>query len=267
MNKFKIPKVIHYCWFGRGEKSELIINCINSWKEKLPDYEIIEWNEDNFDINMIDYTKEAYEAKKYAFVSDYARLWIVNNYGGIYLDTDVEVLRNLDEFIDDPAFMAFEGNHGVNPGLIFGSKKNNLVLDEIMKIYHESSFIMPNQTNNITTIVQNTTKVLLRYGLILDCNLTQTIKDIKIYAVDYFNPDKETRDSKNYGKNTYTAHHYNASWVTKEHKKRLKNPIWLLTFKTADRLGKVFRKVLGQNRWEKVRNKYLMKIYNFIRGQ
>lgn len=103
-----IPKIIHYCWFGRGPLPELAQKCIASWKKYLPDYEIKEWNEDNFDVNIIPYTAEAYKAKKYAFVSDYARFWILYQYGGIYFDTDVEVIRPMDDIIERGNFMGFE---------------------------------------------------------------------------------------------------------------------------------------------------------------
>lgn len=103
-----IPKKIHYCWFGRGEKPKLAKKCIDSWKKYCPDYEIIEWNEDNFDINLNSYTKWCYDNRKYAFLSDYVRLWVVNQNGGIYFDTDVEVIRNIDFLLDDQAFFGFE---------------------------------------------------------------------------------------------------------------------------------------------------------------
>ena len=118
----EIPKVLHYCWVGRGNKNELMNKCINSWKEKLSDYEIKEWNEDNFDVNITQYTKDAYESKKYAFVSDYARIWILYHFGGIYFDTDVELIRPLNTILSNGPFMACEINGGhnshiaVNPG-------------------------------------------------------------------------------------------------------------------------------------------------------
>ena len=124
-----IPKIIHYCWFGRNPLPELARKCIASWRKYLPDYEIKEWNEDNFDVNIIPYTAEAYAQKKYAFVSDYARFWILYRYGGIYFDTDVEVIRPLDDIIARGCFMGFETDPApkqngvdacVNPGLGLG---------------------------------------------------------------------------------------------------------------------------------------------------
>ena len=134
-----IPKVIHYCWFGRNPLPPLALKCIESWKKFFPDYEIKEWNEDNFDINIIPYTKEAYEAKKYAFVSDYARFWILYQYGGVYFDTDVEVIKDMRPLVVCGNFMGKEigalmktknGNEVacVNPGLGLAASKGNLFL-------------------------------------------------------------------------------------------------------------------------------------------
>ena len=113
-----ISKKIHYVWFGRGEKNERIKHCIESWKKYLPDYEIIEWNEDNFDINLNDFTKQAYESKKWAYVSDVARLWVLYNEGGIYFDTDVEVYQPLDIFLNQEGFMGFESEHYLSTATI-----------------------------------------------------------------------------------------------------------------------------------------------------
>ena len=122
-----IPKVIHYCWFGRNPLPKSALKCIDSWRKFFPDYEIKEWNEDNFDVNIIKYTQDAYNAKKYAFVSDYARIWILYNYGGVYFDTDVEVISPMTDIIEKGPFMGFEINNStenkiaVNPGLGIGS--------------------------------------------------------------------------------------------------------------------------------------------------
>ncbi|MBP3463612.1 MAG: hypothetical protein J6K45_03935 [Clostridia bacterium] len=117
-----IPKKIHYCWFGNGDKPELVEKCIKSWKKYCPDYEIIEWNESNYDVTMCDYSKEAYENKKWAFVTDYARLWIIYNHGGIYLDTDVEIIKNIDFILETDSFLASEDNVHINTGVRIWSK-------------------------------------------------------------------------------------------------------------------------------------------------
>lgn len=117
-----IPRKIHYCWFGRGEKPRLAQKCIASWKKYCPDYEIIEWNEDNFDVNRNAYTQMCYKEKKYAFLTDYLRLLIVEEHGGIYFDTDVEAVRSFDELLDNPAFFGFENDRFVNTGEGFGAE-------------------------------------------------------------------------------------------------------------------------------------------------
>ena len=140
-----IPKVIHYCWFGHNTLPELAVKCIESWKKYLPDYEIKEWNEDNFDVNVIPYTEQAYKAKKYAFVSDYARFWILYHFGGVYFDTDVEVIKPMGEFIAQGPFMGCENGIGegglrVAPGLGIGIEAGSSLYKEILDKYATFSF-------------------------------------------------------------------------------------------------------------------------------
>lgn len=137
-----IPKVIHYCWFGRNEKPELIKRCIDSWKKFCPDFQIIEWNEDNFDINAYEYTKQAYLAKKWAFVSDFARLKIVYENGGVYLDTDVELKQGLDNLLQYDAWFAQDDIRYINTGLGFGANKGNLLLKRMIEIRSARQFDM-----------------------------------------------------------------------------------------------------------------------------
>ena len=146
-----IPKIIHYCWFGRNPLPQSAKECIASWKKFLPDYEIKEWNEDNFDVNITTYTSEAYKARKFAFVSDYARFWILYNYGGLYFDTDVEILKPLDDIIQRGGFMGIEKIEGstfdnfkddtvlVNPGLGLGVEKGHSLYKEVLDIYNRNS--------------------------------------------------------------------------------------------------------------------------------
>ena len=144
-----IPKVIHYCWFGRNPLPESAVKCINSWKKYFPDYEIKEWNEDNFDVNIIPYTKEAYSVKKYAFVSDYARFWVLYRYGGLYFDTDVEVIKSMDDIIERGSFMGVEVPAVVDkvvpsvaPGLCLGSSSGNSIYKSILDLYNGLHFIL-----------------------------------------------------------------------------------------------------------------------------
>ena len=137
-----IPKVIHYCWFGRNEKSDLIKRCIESWQKYCPEYQIIEWNENNFDVNTCEYTREAYLARKWAFVSDYARLKIIFENGGIYLDTDVELKQGLDNCLNYDAWFAQDDIRYINTGLGFGACKGNLLLKKMLDIRSARSFDM-----------------------------------------------------------------------------------------------------------------------------
>ena len=160
-----IPKKIHYCWFGRGEKNKLYLSCIESWKKHFPDFEIIEWNEDNFDVNCNDYVREAYESKKYAFVTDYVRLYVLYNYGGIYMDTDVEVLKPLDPFLEHPAFSGFENNDSVPTGIMAARKKNKWIKD-LLNEYNDLKFIKEDGSLDLTTNVVRITELSMKkYGL------------------------------------------------------------------------------------------------------
>lgn len=200
-----IPKKIHYIWFGKGEKNERVKHCIESWKKYLPDYEIIEWNEDNFDINYNDFTKSAYENKKWAFVSDVARLWVLYNEGGIYMDTDVEVYKPLDEFLNNEGFTGFEDIHypvTATLGAVKGNPVIKMMLDYYncidFKLYDDwRDYIKYQETN--TCIMSNIFSLL---GVDRDRNETQKIKHFTIYPQSYF----FTKDEG------WTWHSFNGSW-------------------------------------------------------
>jgi len=135
-----IPKTIHYCWFGGNPKPELVLKCIESWKKFCPDYEIIEWNESNFDVNYIPYVRDAYAAKKWAFVSDYARLKIIFDRGGIYLDTDVELKRSFNDLLQYDAWFAQDDIRWINTGLGFGARAGNQLIQRILVQRSERDF-------------------------------------------------------------------------------------------------------------------------------
>lgn len=216
-----IPKVIHYCWFGHNEMPEKAKECIESWKKYFPDYEIKEWNEDNFPIEQCAYTKEAYAAKKWAFVSDYARFKILYENGGIYLDTDVEVVKPFDNLLVNKAFMGFEdGKPGlsnniymVNPGLGLAAEKGLGFFKEILDYYAELHFTTEDGSQLMTTIVDHTTSMLRKKGLVNE-NKIQSIEDITIYPSDYFCPLNFNTGKLNMTDNTYSIHHFVASWFT-----------------------------------------------------
>ena len=200
-----IPKKIHYIWFGKGEKNDRIKHCIESWKKYLPDYEIIEWNEENFDINYNDFTKKAYEEKKWAYVADVARLYILYNEGGIYMDTDVEVYKPFDDLLDNEGIIGFEDIHYLSTGTI-GCEKNNPIMKYLLDFYNcidftPYSFWKDYITNQETSpcILTNLFSLL---GLDRDRNEEQHIKHFTIYPRCYFH----TKDEG------YTYHSWNGSW-------------------------------------------------------
>ena len=217
-----IPKVIHYCWFGRNPLPEKARECIASWKKYFPDYEIKEWNEDNFDINACAYTREAYEAKKWAFVSDYARFKILYEQGGLYFDTDVEVIKPFDDILNKGSFMGFEkgeptayGNdYGVNPGLGIAAEPGLPVYKEILIHYHSIRFLLEDGTQNTSTIVTYTTEVLTQHGLKNMAEIQQ-IAGVRVYPPAYFCPLDFHNGKLNITEETHSIHHYVASWFTK----------------------------------------------------
>lgn len=212
-----IPKVIHYCWFGRNPLPDYAKKYIASWRKYLPGYEIKEWNEDNFDVNIIPYTREAYKAKKYAFVSDYARFWILYHYGGVYFDTDVEVIKNMDDIILNGPFMGIENlatedkYETVGAGLGLGAEKGMEFYKRVLDNYAGYHFIMPDGSLNLRTVVQYVTVELARCGLKRSNDLQQCA-GIYIYPKDYFNP--KGGDVMRITQNTRTIHQYSSSWVS-----------------------------------------------------
>lgn len=217
-----IPKIIHYCWFGGNPLPPLAVKCIASWKKYFPDYEIKQWNESNFDVNIIPYTAQAYIAKKYAFVSDYARFWIIYRYGGVYFDTDVEVIKPMDKILSQGPYMGFERNPRKNvdgmvaPGLGFAAEKHDETIKEILNYYNNLNFsIDPNNISNTETIVQHTTSVLIKCGLKRIQGI-QKVNNFYIYPSEYFAPIHFVSRRLHITKNTYTIHQYMASWMTKK---------------------------------------------------
>lgn len=214
-----IPKIIHYCWFGGNPKPQLAEKCFASWKKYCPDYEIKEWNEESYDLSQAPlYVQQAYEAKKWAFVTDYVRLQVVYEHGGIYLDTDVELVRSPDEFLDNSSFFGFEGTEYIATGLGFGAEKGAGILKELMSDYQEIHFILDNGEMDLLACPARNTEAFLRKGLQQD-GTKQVLEDgTLILSAEYLCPlDNATRILRK-TKNTVSIHHFDASWQPQEQK-------------------------------------------------
>lgn len=205
----QIPKIIHYCWFGGNPKPQLVLDCIESWKKYCPDYEIREWNEGNFDIHSAKYVEEAYEAKKWAFVSDYVRLYALNNYGGVYLDTDMELLKSIDCFLNDEAFIGYETKDSIATGII-GSVKHHRFLSDMLEYYEKSPFSRNGKivSDSGPTIVS---ALFRKNGLKLNGKL-QYCCNCALYPEKTFYPNGIKELFLSHPKKSYSYHHYMESW-------------------------------------------------------
>ena len=209
-----IPKVIHYCWFGRGELPPLAKKCLASWKKYCPDYEIKEWNEDNFDLDSYPYVREAYDKRKFAFVTDVVRLYALYHEGGIYMDTDVEVLKPLDRFLSHHAFSGFENDQSVPTG-IMASEKGGRWAKENLAYYEGRHFLKEDGSMDFTTNVTTITNYMLPLGLKQDNTFQDFPGLITLYPKDYFCPKSYVDGKINLTSNAYTVHHFAGSWVPK----------------------------------------------------
>lgn len=209
-----IPKVIHYCWFGKGKKPKLVEKCILSWKKVLPEYSIIEWNEENFDINCNTFVSQAYKAKKYAFVSDYARLCALEKMGGVYLDTDEEIIRNFTELLIGKSLVAcFESNDNVMVGLLAVEPNNKLIV-QFREYYEDKEFL---DESGKPIYIPNPvvfTELLCQYGLIKNGQYQELKDRIVIYPLEYFCARNPEDLKYTIGVNTYGVQYYSGSWLS-----------------------------------------------------
>lgn len=254
-----IPKVIHYCWFGRGEMPKLMKKCIKSWKKYCPDYQITEWNEDNFDICSTEWTKEAYEAKKYAFVADYVRLKVLFEHGGIYLDTDQELIKPLDPFLNHKAFLGFMQKSSVSMGVVGAIPKHGLI--EKLFSHYENRRFLTNGKEDKNPNTEWVSEILLKEGFVQN-NQYQVINyDTHIYPQTYFCPTSCVSIEDVSGPDTVSIHHWAMTWRKKSEIKtfarvRRHQTKWYRALENARYLpNKVARKILGDSRYEKVKKR------------
>ena len=251
-----IPKIIHYCWFGRKPKPELAEKCIRSWKKFCPDYKILEWNEDNFDVaSAPKYVQQAYEQRRWAFVSDFVRLKALTEMGGVYMDTDVEVIKPLDPYLHHQAFAGFERIDRVQTGLLACEKDFPLFRD-FLAHYDTASFLKEDGSVDITTNVEVLSSLCMQRGMV--CNdLLQTVDGLAIYPREYFCPvDYDTKKLKKTRK-TVTIHWFSGSWHTEEELEAMRQEkLQLQREKMSNIRYAIGNKLFGEEGYEKLK-KYL----------
>ncbi len=242
----KIPKIVHYCWFGNGEKPDNIKAYIETWKAKMPEYTFMEWNEQNFDVeNSIPYVRQAYEAKKYAFVSDYARIQALYQHGGIYFDTDIEVKKPFEEFLEDKSMvLGFESERSLLTAFI-AVEKGHPYMKEFLESYKERNFLKEDGSYDMLVINEGFSALMERKGVDLDRNEYQELPgDIVIYPEEYFCGFDVNNWHESITDKTCTVHYMNSSWVSG--KQGMKRKIIytlqkILGYKNYDRLKAMFR--------------------------
>ncbi len=227
-------KTLHFFWFGGAEKSGLIENCIASWKKYLPDFEIKEWNENNFDVRQNKYISEAYDNRRFAFVSDFARFQILERYGGLYFDTDVELLADIHDLLELDGFACRETEKYVAPGLVLWVKEpHNPVMSEMLKKYENLSFINEDGTQNLVTVCVYFTEILKRFGL-EDGDSTMRCGDFTVFSKEYFCPLDDLTGVMTKTKNTRAVHLYAKTWMDKSAQRR-------------NRITRVLHRLFGTN--------------------
>lgn len=231
-----IPKIIHYCWFGGKEKTQEVEKCINTWRKKCPDYEIKEWNENNFDVNYNLYVSQAYAAKKYAFVSDVCRMYVLHTYGGIYLDTDVEVILDFNPYLNQHSFIGEEQNGRLLGTATIGAEANVQWIKDFLSLYDGIPFI---RDNGKFDILPNTTRLTIFF---------QSYKGVKptIYSLEYFCAKDYKSGKIVTNERTVCIHHYAASWV---------EPLWFQKYEMLfwKKLGLKNLNICGKFYWKIVK--------------
>jgi len=256
----KIPRLIHYCWFGGKPLPSLSKKCLKSWKRYLPDYKIILWDETTFDIAVHPYTREAYGAKKWAFITDYIRLYVLYHFGGIYMDTDVEVIKPLTRFLTDPAFTCFQPPDHIHPDKIviqtgmIGAEKGNLWIKKMLDYYENKSFLDKNGVPDLTANPFPLTDITIKeFGLKLDLSFQTLMDAVVIYPQDYFCPINWKDNKIIQSENTYAIHHFSGSWISdKQYSKSIK---------LRKQAGIFLKKTFGENNYNIVANALWRKFF------
>lgn len=255
-----IPKILHYCWMGGNPLPPSVKEYIKSWKKYCPDYEINEWNEDNFDISSTPlYVRQAYKAKMWSFVSDYVRLAVVYEYGGIYLDTDVEMIQSFDPLLEEKAFFGFEDLKYVNTGHGFGAEKGASIILDMMNQYKDISFINEQSYDKTPCPIRNT-HVLIKHGLSQNGETQYLENNVIVFSSDYFCPKSINDGIIRKTKNTYSIHHFDATWFSEDQQKE-KLDRWERKQKRAKQKARRAKiksaviKVLGEKNYNKIRKK------------
>jgi len=249
-----IPKTIHYCWFGHNPKPQLVVNCMKSWKKYCSDYQLVEWNEESFDIaNAPVYVQQAYDAKKWAFVTDYVRLYALYSFGGVYMDTDVEVIKKLDDFLQLKGFSGFEDTQNVPTG-IMAAEKGMPLIKNWLEEYDTKQFLLPDGTLNTETNVITITRNMKDRGLQLD-NTLQIISDFSFFPKEFFCP-KSYSDGKIYKtKNTHTIHHFAGSWLSEEERKHHKREVIISRREKRTRpIKNLVKRIVGDSVYTRIKN-------------
>ncbi len=235
-----IPKIVHYCWFGGKEKPEQIQKCIESWHEHLVGYKFIEWNEATFDVDFNQYTKQAYESKKYAFVSDVARIIALQQYGGIYMDTDVEVLKPLDSILEYPCVLGFEVKNFVATSFM-ACQPNHPLINLFINEYNGIQFYNQDGSINFSTNVTKLTDILTKKGLIRN-NKKQYLEDgIVVFPKEYFSPYDYINCNLETTGNSYCIHYYYVSWMP-------------LKTQLKKKIKSIVVKIIGSEKLNSIRN-------------
>lgn len=251
-----IPKIIHYCWFGDQGLPDSAKRCIESWKKHCPDYQIRRWSEKDVNLSENQYTREAYEARAWGFVPDYIRLWIIYTYGGIYLDTDVQIIRSFDSLLEQEAFAGMETPEYVALGLGFGAEKGNPLIKEHMELYEQEHFINPDGSLNRKPSPQYTTALFSQHGFVAGRRTIQKLEHCTVYPPEFFCPKSFETGIVSITHSTYSIHHFDASWYSEEEQvekeRRWKTARKDYLLHVPNRLG---RRILGDDKYESLKKK------------